>query len=106
MNTSQSSATAQWQKIIRRQSASGLSVAQFCQRHGVAPSSFFAWKRRLRSPDTIHRFVEAKIAPSPDAVAGRGAIEIRLRGRRILRVLHGFDPQLLIQVIRTLEGLP
>lgn len=39
---------AQWQGLIERQAASGLSQAAFCAREGAAVSSFQYWKHRLR----------------------------------------------------------
>jgi len=41
------SARERWQQIVVRQRNSGLSVAEFCRRHNVPASSFFAWKRQL-----------------------------------------------------------
>jgi len=45
---------ALWRDRLRRQEASGLTIAQFCAQEGVARSKFHAWKRRFRlmqSPD-------------------------------------------------------
>lgn len=47
----------QWQAWINEQAASGLSQRVFCQRRGLSKSSFYLWKRRLKtaattSPDT------------------------------------------------------
>jgi hypothetical protein len=39
---------ALWRDRIRRQQASGLTIAQFCAQEGVARSKFHAWKRRFR----------------------------------------------------------
>lgn len=39
---------AQWQGLIERQTASGLSQVAFCAREGAAVSSFQYWKHRLR----------------------------------------------------------
>lgn len=38
-----------WRDLIGRQSASGMSIARFCEQAGVSANSFFVWKRRLRS---------------------------------------------------------
>jgi hypothetical protein len=43
---------ATWRDRIRRQEASGLTIAQFCAREGVARSKFHAWKRRFRLMET------------------------------------------------------
>jgi hypothetical protein len=45
---------ALWRDRLRRQEASGLTIAQFCVQECVARSKFHAWKRRFRlmeSPD-------------------------------------------------------
>jgi hypothetical protein len=40
-----------WQGLLRQQPSSGLNIARFCEQAGVSQNSFFAWKRRLQSPD-------------------------------------------------------
>jgi hypothetical protein len=42
---------ALWRDRIRRQEASGLTIAQFCAQQGIARSKFHAWKRRFRLVD-------------------------------------------------------
>ena len=37
-----------WCDRVRRQAASGLTIAQFCAQECVARSKFHAWKRRFR----------------------------------------------------------
>jgi len=39
---------AVWRDRVRRQEASGLTIAQFCAQECVARSKFHAWKRRFR----------------------------------------------------------
>jgi hypothetical protein len=43
---------ALWRDRIRRQQASGLTIAQFCDEERVARSKFHAWKRRFRLMET------------------------------------------------------
>lgn len=40
-----------WREVIRRQEASGLSVAAFCREEQVPPASFFAWRKKLAEVD-------------------------------------------------------
>ena len=98
-----------WRDLIERQRASGLSVAGFCRRDGVAASSFFAWKRKLGSSPATPAFVEATVAgtrpPPTPAARSAGRIEVRLRGGRRVRVGRGFDRDLLAEVVVALEGL-
>ena len=102
------SAKEKWTRIIREQQASGLSIAAFCAERSVAESSFYPWKRRLRSAAGASDgagFVEATvrdIPPPPDA-AGGVRIEVGAGGRRVI-VARGFDRRLLLDVIETLES--
>jgi transposase-like protein len=110
-----SSARERWQRIVQRQRSSGLSVAAFCGRHGVAASSLFAWKRRLA------REAEAAVAREPAFVAVQAvpgaatadsdldrtrAIELHWGGSRWLVLRRGFDAQALREVLAVLEGRP
>ena len=116
MSEPASSARDKWHDLIERQQTSGLSVAAFCRRDGVAESSFFAWKRKLdpaQASPTTPKFIEATVAdtrrvrrtPSQPAIRSAGKIELRLRGDRRLIVGRGFDRDLLVEVIAVLEGL-
>lgn len=40
---------SQWRRLFHRQRSSGLSVAAFCGREGVAVSTFFAKRRQLEA---------------------------------------------------------
>ncbi|MBK9118140.1 MAG: transposase [Phycisphaerales bacterium] len=46
-----SDAAVRWRELVRGQAASGLSVAAYCRRVRVPPSSFYAWRRELRDAD-------------------------------------------------------
>jgi len=61
-----------WQEMLERQRASGLSQAAFCQREGIAVSTFSRWKQRLDA--------HAKIASEP-AVGEPGWIELPAIGQ-------------------------
>jgi hypothetical protein len=39
---------ALWRERLRRQAASGLTIAQFCAQEGLSSATFHSWKRRLR----------------------------------------------------------
>ena len=111
MSESESPAWRKWRKVIERQQVSGLSVAAFCRSNGVPASSFFAWKRRLAgsaagalaaSPaGMVPGFVEATISPCRSSA---GSIQIRLRGGRRVLVRHGFDRDLLAEVVAFFEA--
>ena len=90
------------------------TVEEYCRQRGIAASSLFAWKRRLRraaestaSVVTASTFVEAKVRPE-DCVGdeSQACIEIHLPGQRRIIVRRGFDPAALKQVVTVLEGQP
>jgi len=63
-----------WRKIVRRQMADRSSAADFCRREGVALSTFYWWRRRLRLPEPkAVEWVEAQEAGLlPALAAGSG----------------------------------
>jgi transposase-like protein len=40
----------QWAKLIAAQRDSGVSIVAFCRQHGLAASTFHAWRKRLGPP--------------------------------------------------------
>ena len=65
---------SQWRAILSAFAGSGLSQKAFCQREGLAPSTFQYWKRRLANDDA---------APSSEAEAAvidLGALDDRPAG--------------------------
>ena len=103
---------ALWRDRVRRQEASGLTIAQFCAREGVARSKFHAWKRRFRlmqSPDqgpalpapspflpVTVRFVE-RAADEPLPIEAELPNGVRLR-------IPTADPHLACRLIRAVAG--
>jgi hypothetical protein len=41
----------QWRRWSRSWRASGLSVRDFCARHGLAQANFYVWRRELQRRD-------------------------------------------------------
>lgn len=118
----------QWRAVFRRQRCSGLGILAFCDREGVAASTFFARRRVLeKAPERRSRkrrasrshsaFVEVKRAMAGaetdrggdvrDAGAARptiedDAIELTLARGVTVRVRPGFDAALLRRVVEVL----
>jgi hypothetical protein len=42
---------AYWRKVLKRFSASGFSVREFCQRERLTESAFYAWRRTIGERD-------------------------------------------------------
>jgi hypothetical protein len=79
---------AQWRMRIERFQASGLTVADFCQREQVSTAAFYYWQRKLR---------EASMLGSPEAsrsTNGRNARGLENRtaeGKPLEPSEHGQD---------------
>ena len=104
MSKMESATWLKWRRIMGDQRASGLSVAAFCRRHGVAAASLYAWRRQLGQAAGAGVFVEAKVVdPLPAQAAG--SIEVCLKGGRRVRVGGGFDARVLLELVTALECL-
>jgi len=106
MNKPQHPGPEEWRQIIDGQQSSGLTVAAYCLDRGITQGSFCTWKRRLRSPAKSNRLPKpAFVEVTPPRAGTAGTIEVCLRGERHLRATRGFDRELLIELIRTLESI-
>ena len=106
MNKSQLPSAEEWRQIVGGQASSGLTVAAYCLERGITQGSFYTWKRRLRQPAKRKRTSKpAFVEVSPPREETAGTFEICLRGERRLLARRGFDRDLLIELIRTLESI-
>lgn len=93
----------QWRQWLCRWQASGLSVAAFCRRHGVAEARFYAWRRTLARRDAAAlAFVPVQVVAEPGSEPD-GTLEVVLANGRRLRVPRGFDAATLRQLVAVLE---
>ena len=107
--------------MVKKQRASGLSVAEFCRRNDVADALFYRWRRRLAELDAqkdsrpkaadrineVDREAAAKFVPielSPPPVPA-GFEFIRPDGLRVL-VPAEFEGVALRELLRALEEVP
>jgi transposase len=113
-----------WRTTIADQARSGLSVRAFCEREGLRPCNFHWWRQALarrdrevqptrivRRPNSMVerpmpttflpvRVLQEVIAP----IAAATPIEIVLPAGLTVRVLRGFDPIALEEVLSVLEA--
>jgi len=111
-----------WLELILLCQKSKLTIHEFCERRRLSEPAFYFWKRVLRQrgllQDPKHldpamasaapkqpTFVELALHADAEAVTVV-PIEIVLNARRFLRVRPGFDPDLLLQLVRLLEEPP
>ena len=92
-----------WRRRVAQWRTSGLSVRDFCVRHGLATPSFYAWRRTLkRRAAEKAAFVPVQVVA--DAVpAQAGAREAVLADGRTVRVAPGFDAATLRQLLVVLR---
>jgi hypothetical protein len=104
MNKSHRLGAEDWRQIVDGQRSSGLTVAAYCLERGITEGSFYTWKQRLRSPARPKRlFKPAFVEVTRPSAETAGMIKICLRGERRLLARRGFDHELLMELIHTLE---
>lgn len=60
-----------WQSLIQQQPHSGLTVAEFCDSHGVSTASFYQWRRKLAPQPPAERpaFLPVRVSEDPAAAS-------------------------------------
>jgi SOS-response transcriptional repressor LexA len=53
--------------LMNRQQESGLSIKEFCSNEGIAPSSFYYWKKKLRKNPPLNGFIPLVVKSSRPA---------------------------------------
>jgi hypothetical protein len=93
--------------MLRRWQSSGLSVRAFCEEHGLAVPTFYAWRRTLAEREAAVGFVPVQVIPEgepPHTAAGpASSLELVLGAGRVLRVAPGFDGPTLRRLLALLE---
>jgi len=108
--------------VVAAWEASGESLGAFARRHGLGESRLDHWRRRLRVqaanevegargteaflPVKIVEHVGEGLRELRGGPGGAGAIEVVVRGGRVIRVPDGFEPSTLARLVQTLEALP
>ena len=103
-------AEQRWRTIFAEQARSGLTVTRFCREHGIAKSSFYAWRKVLANNNakSVVNFAEVEVTnvnlncelESKSAAP----ITIHLANDDRLEVPPGFDPQTLREILNVLRG--
>jgi transposase len=111
-----------WRGHLAAWRRSGQSVRAYCAAQGLSEPSFYSWRRVLTRPERRRGktaagdgtpstagftqpslFVPVRLVEDTTPAA---AIEVVLRGGRVLRVAAGFVAQTLREVVAALEDLP
>jgi len=90
---------AQWQVIIEKQQASGLTIIDYCREHQLSTSSFYAVRKKLES--TPSNFIRAKVTEQVELITQQPLIELTL-GKATLKLPSNTSAAYLGQILRTL----
>ena len=101
-----------WRGVIARRTVSEASVREFCEREGLALSTYHYWRRELQRRDAETTDVSSEKVDNtrpafvPVSVGARStaAIEIELADGTIVRVPRGCDVRSLRMVLGALES--
>lgn len=109
-----------WLELVEAQRRSELSVAEFCERHELAVSTFYGWKRRLKDEgrlefehgacgstgsraDAVETPAFVEVTAASQDTRDAEPLELVLRGEVVVRIPRRFDPDTLRQVVEALS---
>jgi transposase-like protein len=102
-----------WLELVRRWQRSPITVREFCERHQVSEASFYSWRRVLCQRGLFDESMTSGAAAAAPAFVKLSTvvaeptgspIELVLNQQRLLRVRPGFDADMLLELVRLLEG--
>ena len=94
-----------WKQHIEGWKSSSQTQAWYCRQHELSYDQFVYWKRTFRR-DAKPSFIEVKLAPVIPAKIHTPASSLRVSVSRFqVAVDSGFDPEVLGQLVYTLERL-
>ncbi|MEP6652624.1 MAG: transposase [Myxococcales bacterium] len=85
--------------IMKHLDASGLSVREFADRHGLETQRLYRWRAQLASLSAAAAPPFVEIERSPNV-----AIEVVLRSGHVVRVRDGFSEDALRRLVAVLDG--
>jgi transposase len=104
---SDAAAHRRWAERLERFSTGSHTVVAFCAAEGVSESNFYLWRRRLAQPpapaSNQPKVVPIRVAPPP---APATPIELTLPSGTVLRFPADARPELIVAILRGLEGRP
>mgnify|MGYP005846052641 CR=1 FL=1 len=95
----------QWEKRIAEYRSSGQSVREWCAANGLDPNRLWYWLRRTRTEDAepqATRWLPVEVTGRADGGGQAAGLLVRV-GKAGIEVRPGFDPELLVAVVRALS---
>jgi transposase-like protein len=92
-----------WQKLVKEQVQSSLSVTDFCRDHQINSQRFYLWRQRFNSQSPASgRGAFLELVPS--SKDGGSGIRLRVNPELSIELDCGFDPVTLRQVISVVKA--
>ncbi len=92
-----------WQKLVKEQAQSSLSVTDFCRDHQINRQRFYLWRQRFQSQSPAS-VTGAFLELVPSSKNGESGIRLRVDPGLSIELDCGFDPATLRQVISVVKG--
>ena len=74
--------------LLNRQQESGLSIKDFCSNEGIAPSSFYYWKKKLRKNSSTKGFIPLVVKSSRSITQTVSAGQNQMDDNNLLEVVY------------------
>ena len=96
-----------WKHHIDSWQETGLTQSEYCRRHNLKHHQLVYWKKRFLKTETDVSFVPLKLEDLLDKpnLAEPNALNLVVDNNFKIEIRHGFDAQLLRQLIFALRGL-
>lgn len=88
-----------WDRHIKRQDKSSLTILSYCERHDLSPGMFYYWKRKLSHASVSPQasFHEIDIQPHGEREL---VIEVHLGQGKMIRIEGDVSPSFLRELIQ------
>ena len=96
-----------WKHHIESWQETALTMTEYCRRHSLKLHQLVYWKKRILKTETGVSFVPIKLDDLLDIPAqpDHGPLRLLINDHFKIEIRHGFDAQLLRQLIFALRGL-
>lgn len=97
----------EWEQRIADFLSSGQSASKWCAANEISIHQFWYWKKRLKTIDNAVKDSSQWLTlEMDDSIQESKPSKIVVKvGKTSIEVEHGFDPKLLVNVVRTLQSL-
>jgi hypothetical protein len=96
----------EWEQRIANFLSSGQSASKWCAANEISIHQFWYWKRRLKAIDDTVKDPSKWLSLEMDDSIEESKSKIVVKmGQASIEVGHGFDPKLLVDVVKALQSI-